>query len=51
MLRNIYLSNRYSTALNELRNTASSMGTSPSVIQDKYVKLDNNLEDNLLDDI
>jgi hypothetical protein len=51
MLRNIYLSNRYSTTLNELRNTASSMGTSPSVIQDKYVKLDNNLEDNLLDDI
>ena len=51
MLRNIYLSNRYSSALNELKNTATSMGTSATVIQDKYVKLDDNLDDNLLDDI
>jgi len=51
MLRNIYLSNRYSDALNELKSTATSMGTSSTVIQDKYVKLDNDLDDNLLDDI
>jgi hypothetical protein len=47
MLRNIYLSDRYKDSLNELKDTATSMGTSVDVVQNRYVKLDNELEDNL----
>ena len=49
MLRNIYLSDRYKDSLNELKDTATSMGTSPNIIQQKYVKLDE-LDDNLSND-
>jgi hypothetical protein len=49
MLRNIYLSDRYKDSLNELKNTATNMGTSPNIIQQKYVKLDDNLVDDDID--
>jgi len=45
MLRNIYLSDRYKDSVNELRNTANDMGTSSRIIQERYVKLDDNLVD------
>jgi len=51
MLRNIYLSDKFSNTVNTLKNTASDMGTSSRVIQERYVKLDDNLlADNLLDE-
>jgi len=46
MLRNIYLSDKFKDSVNEIRNTASDMGTSSRVVQERYVKLDG-LEDNL----
>lgn len=41
MLRNIYLTSKYSDNQNNLNADASNMGTSSNVIQNQYIKLDN----------
>jgi len=45
MLRSIYLTDKFSGATQEFMDTATAMGTSKNVIQDKYVKLGGKLED------
>jgi hypothetical protein len=45
MLRNIYLTSKYSNNLENLNEDASNMGTSSSTIQNQYVKLDNPVTD------
>ena len=42
MLRNIYLTSKYSNNLNELQKDAKAMGTSASTIENQYVKLEKN---------
>jgi len=42
MLRNIYLTSKYSDNLNELQKDAKAMGTSASTIENQYVKLEKN---------
>lgn len=39
MLRNIYLTDKYSGELKDLKETANAMGTSTSTIQNQYIKL------------
>lgn len=39
MLRNIYLTDKYSGELKDLKETANQMGTSTSTIQNQYIKL------------
>jgi len=41
MLRNIYLTSKYSNNMENLNEDATNMGTSTNVIQNQYVKLDN----------
>jgi len=41
MLRNIYLTDKFKIPMEELKNTASNMGTSSSTISNNYVKIDN----------
>jgi hypothetical protein len=40
MLRNIYLTDKYSNQMNELKDDATAMGTSTNVIQNQYIKTD-----------
>jgi len=40
MLRNIYLTDKFSDKVKELQDTAKDMGTSASTIQNNYIKLD-----------
>jgi len=40
MLRNIYLTSKYSGKINQLNEDATAMGTSSNTIQNQYVKLD-----------
>ena len=40
MLRNIYLTSKYSDNLKELKDDATNMGTSSNTIQNQYIKLD-----------
>jgi len=40
MLRNIYLTNKYAPQVEDLKDTATEMGTSSNVINNTYVKLD-----------
>lgn len=40
MLRNIYLTSKYSNNLQNLKNDASAMGTSSNTIENQYIKLD-----------
>lgn len=40
MLRNIYLTDKFKEPINELRDTATAMGTSSSTIENNYVKMD-----------
>lgn len=40
MLRNIYLTSKYSSKINQLNEDATAMGTSSNTIQNQYVKLD-----------
>jgi hypothetical protein len=40
MLRNIYLTNKYSGKVAELNADATQMGTSASTIQNQYIKMD-----------
>jgi len=48
MLRNIYLTDKFKTPMDELQETANAMGTSSATIQNQYVKFDDkHLEDNL----
>jgi len=42
MLRNIYLTSKYSNNLNELQKDAKAMGTSASTIENQYIKLEKN---------
>ena len=42
MLRNIYLTSKYSDNLNELQKDAKAMGTSASTIENQYIKLEKN---------
>jgi len=42
MLRNIYLTDKFKDPINELRDTATAMGTSSSTIENNYVKMDDN---------
>lgn len=41
MLRNIYLTDKFKIPMEELKNTASNMGTSSNTIQTNYIKIDN----------
>jgi hypothetical protein len=45
MLRNIYLTSKYSNNMENLNEDATNMGTSSSTIQNQYVKLDNPVAD------
>jgi len=40
MLRNIYLTDKFKDPINELRDTATAMGTSSSTIENNYIKMD-----------
>lgn len=42
MLRSIYLTDKYSDQSNEMKEDASAMGTSTNVIQNQYIKEDDN---------
>jgi hypothetical protein len=41
MLRNIYLSDKFKTPMDELNKTAAAMGTSAAVAQSTYIKISN----------
>jgi hypothetical protein len=41
MLRNIYLTDKFKTPMEELKETATNMGTSSSTISNNYIKMDN----------
>jgi hypothetical protein len=40
MLRNIYLTDKFKTPMEELKETANNMGTSSNTIQNNYIKMD-----------
>jgi hypothetical protein len=40
MLRKMYLTNKYSDVMTEMKQDANSMGTSANVIQTNYIKKD-----------
>ena len=40
MLRKMYLTNKYSDVMNEMKEDAKDMGTSSSVMQTNYIKKD-----------
>jgi len=40
MLRNIYLTDKFKEPMNELKATATAMGTSSSTIENNYIKTD-----------
>jgi len=44
LLRNIYLTSKYSKEIEDLKEDATNMGTSASTIQNQYIKLDGNTE-------